>query len=115
MMGDGSPKDSPHSDAPHRIPIEDRLDLHAFSPSEIRDLVEEYLSLAVTAGFRQVRIIHGRGSGVQRRVVRSILSRHPGVEVYGDAPVITSYSIHYTKLYDPPRSMSILRDRPWGR
>jgi len=73
-------------ETPHRIPIEDRLDLHAFSPAEIRDLVEEYLSLAVTAGFRQVRIIHGRGSGVQRRVVRSILSRHPGVEVYGDAP-----------------------------
>jgi len=71
---------------PHRIPVEDHIDLHAFSPAEVRDLVEEYLSLAAEAGFRRVRIIHGRGTGVQRRIVRSILSRHPRVEAYGDAP-----------------------------
>lgn len=71
---------------PHPVPIEDHIDLHAFSPAEVRDLVEEYLSLAAAAGFRRVRIIHGRGTGVQRRIVRSILSRHPRVEAYGDAP-----------------------------
>lgn len=70
----------------HRVPIEDRIDLHAFSPAEVRDLVGEYLSLAAEAGFRQVRIIHGRGSGVQRRIVRSLLSGHPRVESYADAP-----------------------------
>jgi len=86
VMGDGSPKDSPHSDAPHRIPIEDHIDLHAFSPAEVRDLVGEYLEQAAAAGFREVRIIHGRGTGVQRRIVRSILSGHPRVEGYGDAP-----------------------------
>lgn len=71
---------------PYRVPIEDRIDLHAFSPAEVRELVGEYLSLAAAAGFRQVRIIHGRGSGVQRRIVRSLLSRHPRVAGYADAP-----------------------------
>ncbi|HEY5765292.1 MAG TPA: Smr/MutS family protein [Candidatus Deferrimicrobiaceae bacterium] len=71
---------------PHRVPIEDRIDLHALSPAEVRDLVEEYLVQAASAGFREVRIIHGRGSGVQRRIVRSLLSRHPLVERYADAP-----------------------------
>lgn len=71
---------------PHRVPIEDHIDLHAFSPAEVRDLVDEYLSLAASAGFREVRIIHGRGSGVQRRIVRSLLSRHPQVAGYADAP-----------------------------
>ncbi|GAB4371164.1 MAG: hypothetical protein Kow00128_18850 [Deltaproteobacteria bacterium] len=71
---------------PHRIPVEDHIDLHAFPPAEVRDLVEEYLAQAVERGFRQVRIIHGRGSGVQRRIVRSVLSGHPAVEACADAP-----------------------------
>lgn len=79
-------KRSGDPETPHRVPIEDRIDLHAFSPAEVRDLVGEYLSLAVAAGFRQVRIIHGRGSGAQRRIVRSLLSRHPLVAGYADAP-----------------------------
>jgi len=79
-------KRSGDPERPHRVPIEDRIDLHAFSPAEVRELLEEYLSLAVSAGFRQVRIIHGRGTGVQRRIVRSLLSRHPLVAGYADAP-----------------------------
>lgn len=71
---------------PVRIPIEDRIDLHAFSPSEVRPLVEDYLEEAARAGFRRVRIVHGRGSGVQRRIVRAALSRHPLVEAFADAP-----------------------------
>ncbi|MBI5343080.1 MAG: Smr/MutS family protein [Deltaproteobacteria bacterium] len=71
---------------PQRIPIEDRIDLHAFSPKEISPLLEDYLEEASRAGFRQVRIIHGRGTGTQRQRVRSVLSRHPLVESYGDAP-----------------------------
>jgi dsDNA-specific endonuclease/ATPase MutS2 len=71
---------------PKRIPIEDRIDLHAFSPKEISQLLEDYLEEASRAGFRQVRIIHGRGTGTQRQRVRSVLSRHPLVESYGDAP-----------------------------
>jgi DNA-nicking Smr family endonuclease len=68
------------------VPIEDRIDLHAFLPKEIPDLLSDYLEEAVRAGFRQVRIIHGRGGGVQRARVRSFLSRHPLVEAIGDAP-----------------------------
>lgn len=79
-------KRSGDPETPHRVPVEDRIDLHAFSPAEVRDLVEEYLSLAASAGFRQVRIIHGRGTGVRRRIVRSLLSRHPLVAGYADAP-----------------------------
>ncbi|NJD62980.1 MAG: Smr/MutS family protein [Deltaproteobacteria bacterium] len=71
---------------PVRIPVEDRIDLHAFPPGEIRHLVEEYLEEAARAGFRLVRIIHGKGTGAQRRSVRSVLSRHPLVESFGDAP-----------------------------
>lgn len=71
---------------PHRIPIEDWIDLHAFSPAEVRELVGEYLEAAAAAGFREVRIIHGRGTGVLRRIVRSVLSRNRRVAGYTDAP-----------------------------
>ncbi len=73
-------------DSPHRIPIEDRIDLHPFSPKEVVSVVEEYLDEAAKRGLRQVRIIHDRGTGTQRRMVRHALSRHPRVEWYGDAP-----------------------------
>ena len=73
-------------DSPHRIPIEDRIDLHAFSPKEVVSVVEEYLEEAARRGLRQVRIIHGRGTGTQRRMVRQALLRHPRVESFGDAP-----------------------------
>ncbi|NNF84509.1 MAG: Smr/MutS family protein [Deltaproteobacteria bacterium] len=73
-------------DSPTRIPIEDSIDLHAFAPKEVVSVVEEYLEEAAKRGLRQVRIIHGRGTGTQRRMVRSALSRHPRVEAFGDAP-----------------------------
>ena len=68
----------------HEIPIEDSIDLHTFQPREIAVVVEEYLFQAVQRGFREVRIIHGRGIGVQREIVQSILSRHPNVESFVD-------------------------------
>lgn len=72
--------------APRRIPIGDRLDLHTFLPGEIPRLLEDYLEEAVRAGYRHVRIIHGRGTGTQRRTVRTVLSRHPSVRSFSDAP-----------------------------
>lgn len=66
------------------LPIEDWIDLHSFQPREVRDLVEEYLYQAILRGFRQVRIIHGRGIGVQREIVHSILRRHPRVASFCD-------------------------------
>ncbi|MDY7093164.1 MAG: Smr/MutS family protein [Acidobacteriota bacterium] len=66
--------------------ITDILDLHSFPPREVKDLVQEYLEVAYQRGLRNLRIIHGRGIGVQRKTVRRILERHPRVQAYGDAP-----------------------------
>ena len=68
------------------LPIEDSLDLHAFSPREIKPLVEEYLYQCQQREFREVRIIHGRGTGTQRNIVRSLLARNPYVAKFKDAP-----------------------------
>jgi DNA-nicking Smr family endonuclease len=73
-------------DEPVEVPIEDALDLHPFQPREIRSVVEEYLRAARARGFREVRIIHGRGTGTQREIVRSVLSKQPGVVSFADAP-----------------------------
>jgi len=77
---------SPFGDEPVRIPIEDSLDLHGFAPGEVREVVDAYLDEAVEAGFREVRLIHGRGRGVQRRSVQSLLERDDRVERFVDAP-----------------------------
>ena len=72
-------------DAPFEVPIEDALDLHPFQPREIRDVAAEYLIAAREKGFREVRLIHGRGRGVQRSIIRSLLESLEFVESYGDA------------------------------
>jgi dsDNA-specific endonuclease/ATPase MutS2 len=69
---------------PLRIPIERALDLHAFAPPDIPSVVEEYLIEAQAAGFREVRLIHGRGRGVQRAIVQQVLERHPLVVEFFD-------------------------------
>ena len=74
------------TDEPVRIPIEDSLDLHSFRPQDIRSVVEEYLREAHARGFVEVRLIHGRGIGVQRARVQSLLAAHPLVAGYTDAP-----------------------------
>jgi dsDNA-specific endonuclease/ATPase MutS2 len=72
-------------DAPVEIPIEDTLDLHPFRPAEIRDVARDYLEAAHARGFRQVRLIHGRGIGVQRERVQSLLRSLAFVESFHDA------------------------------
>ncbi len=71
---------------PIEIPVEDSLDLHTFSPNDIKALVEEYLLQCLQRGFKEVRIIHGRGKGVQRHIVREILQKSPCVLGFRDAP-----------------------------
>jgi dsDNA-specific endonuclease/ATPase MutS2 len=71
---------------PVRLEITDVFDLHTIRPREVRAVVEEYLREARRRGFTVVRIIHGKGVGVQREVVRSVLARTPFVERFGDAP-----------------------------
>jgi len=68
-----------------RVPIEDSLDLHAFAPREVASVVEEYVTAAHEAGLREVRLIHGRGKGVQRGIVQQALDRHPLVTEFWDA------------------------------
>jgi DNA-nicking Smr family endonuclease len=69
----------------HRVPIEDSLDLHAFAPRDVRSVVEEYVTAAHQAGLREVRLIHGRGKGIQRGIVQAALEAHPLVEEFWDA------------------------------
>jgi DNA-nicking Smr family endonuclease len=68
-----------------RIPVEDAIDLHAFAPADILSVVDEYLHAAHEAGFDIVRLIHGRGKGVQRAAVQRLLRDHELVEGYWDA------------------------------
>ena len=69
---------------PIRIPIEAEIDLHAFAPADIASVVEEYIEAAAAAGLREVRVIHGRGRGVQRGIVQAALDRHPRVAEFWD-------------------------------
>ena len=71
---------------PVNLPIEDSLDLHAFAPKDVRPVVDEYLKEAAGRGFREVRLIHGKGTGTQRAIVRSVLAGHPAVERFFDGP-----------------------------
>jgi dsDNA-specific endonuclease/ATPase MutS2 len=71
---------------PLRLEIKDVFDLHSIPPREVRAVVEEYLREAQRLGFRRVRIIHGKGVGVQRENVRAVLARTPFVEHFSDAP-----------------------------
>ena len=74
------------SDDSVRIPIERELDLHAFTPRDIPSVVDEYLEAAAAAGFDQVRLVHGRGRGVQRGIVQQALDRHVKVVEFWDDP-----------------------------
>jgi DNA-nicking Smr family endonuclease len=71
---------------PIRVPITDVLDLHSVPPKDMQEVVEEYLIEANRLRYKALRIIHGRGIGVQRETVRAILMRTSFVEAFGDAP-----------------------------
>ena len=72
---------------PVKVPITDVLDLHSFRPADVPEVVREWLDAAYEAGFHLVRIVHGKGIGVQRKTVRTLLARDPRVEDFGDAPL----------------------------
>jgi DNA-nicking Smr family endonuclease len=71
---------------PVKIPIEDTLDLHTFRPSELPDLLMDYLSECINAGIFSVRIIHGKGHGILKKRVQGLLKKNPLVETFTDAP-----------------------------
>jgi DNA-nicking Smr family endonuclease len=73
---------SDHSDSddnPVEYPIDGTLDLHQFSPRETRDVVLEYIEVCLAQGIHNLRIVHGKGIGVQREIVRKLLKEHPKV------------------------------------
>ena len=74
-------------DEPFRIEITDVFDLHSVPPRDVSAIVEAYLDEAREKGFTAIRIIHGRGIGVQRELVRSLLARKPFVLSFADAPL----------------------------
>ncbi len=80
MQGGGQPPEAVV------VPIEDFLDLHAFAPSDVADLVDNYIHEASRKCLRQIRIIHGKGKGVQREMVRRVLTDHLTVVCFAEAP-----------------------------
>ena len=78
--------DFPNDDQPFEIEITDVFDLHSVPPRDVKAVVEAYLEEAHERGFKALRLIHGRGIGVQRETVRAILARTPYVASFGDAP-----------------------------
>jgi len=87
----GKTSDSLNSDAtspfddPVVIPIADSIDLHPFAPKDISSIVEEYIDQCLQSGIYEIRLIHGRGQGVQRRIIRLLLEKHPQVLAFKDA------------------------------
>jgi DNA-nicking Smr family endonuclease len=72
---------------PVELTVDGVLDLHSFRPAEVADVVREYLEAAWEKGIRDLRFIHGKGIGVQRQTVRTLLGRDARVEAFGDAPL----------------------------
>ncbi len=77
---------------------DDTIDLHTFRPKDIPSVVQEFLDAAVAAGREHVRIIHGKGTGVQRRIVQSILQKHPSVVSYGEAKDASAWGATVARL-----------------
>ena len=97
-------------DDPVEVPIGPELDLHSFAPADIRSVVEEYLAEAVARGLTEVRLVHGRGRGVQRGVVQATLDKHPlVVEFWDDTRSHLGATVARLRL--PERS----EDRPQNR
>lgn len=90
--------DAPYGDEPRPVEIDGVLDLHMFSPRDLKTLVPDYLAECAARGLRDVRIIHGKGIGVQREIVRGILEKHPLVESFGPARDASSWGATVVRL-----------------
>ena len=91
MQEDGPFNDDPvgfsEDEDPLELPIDGVLDLHTFAPRDVPDLLDDYLAECLDRNILDVRIIHGKGKGVLRDRVRSILRKHPMVESWTQAPI----------------------------
>lgn len=94
---------------PIHLPIEDVLDLHTFHPKEVPDLLDDYFTECVRLGILSVRVIHGKGTGILKKRVQSILKKHPLVAGFADAPMEAGSwgaTVVYLRPYGetPPRT-----------
>src|SRR5437762_10077751 len=90
-----------------RVPIESEIDLHAFAPRDIPSVVESFVDAAADAGLREVRLVHGRGRGVQRGIVQRALDRHPRViEFWDDPSSHLGATIAQLAVVSPPKADS---------
>jgi DNA-nicking Smr family endonuclease len=113
-------EEQPTDREPVELPVESSLDLHAFSPRDMVEVVASYLEEAAARGLREVRLIHGKGIGVQRERIRSLVSRHPLVERLADAPAerghwgatIVWLRVGNLDAPDPPAAVSEVSVRP---
>lgn len=91
-------------DEAHEIPVDGVLDLHTFQAREVEDLVPEYLRACLERGVRDVRIIHGKGTGALLRTVHAVLARCPEVVSFGPAPIEAGgWGATVVRLKDGPR------------
>lgn len=91
------------SDDPVPMEIDGILDLHMFSPKEVKDLVPDYLGECLAVGILDVRIIHGKGIGVLRTIVESILAEHPQVESFGQPNDRSGWGATVVRLWPLPK------------
>ena len=93
--------DNDWTDETIEIPIDGVLDLHTFRPDEVKNLVPEYIECCLEQGITEIRIIHGKGKGVLRQLVRSILDHHPSVLRYGTPSDASSWGATVAELQLP--------------
>ena len=106
IRNDG-PDDPPCGDEIVHIPITEALDLHDFAPREIPEVIEAYLEAAWEKGFREVRLIHGRGKGVQRARIQSLLAKLAHARSWCDAPAERGgWGATLVQLHDPEHSQA---------
>lgn len=95
------------------VPIEEAIDLHSFRPRDVLGVVDAYLDAALERGFREVRLIHGRGKGVQRANIQRSLAKDPRVERYADAPQYRGgWGATLVSLQSPVADSDELHDPP---
>lgn len=90
--------------SPVHIPIDGVIDLHTFAPKDASEVVDEYINVCSRKGILEVRIIHGKGKGVLRRTVESVLKRHPLVLSFKQDPGPSSWGSTIVFLKGPGRS-----------
>jgi dsDNA-specific endonuclease/ATPase MutS2 len=91
--------DASSHETPINLATTDTIDLHTFRPKDVPSVVAEFLNAASEAGITQVRIVHGKGIGVQRRIVREVLANDPRVTWFGDAPDASGWGATIARLH----------------